>query len=76
MEMRRVPLTPSRVLTTFVVAFLVAFIGADGAPRTRAQATGSKGKVIYSFQDGSDGAYPSGGFAVDAAGNLHGTAAR
>lgn len=30
-------------------------------------------KILYSFQNGSDGAYPEGGLILDASGNLYGT---
>jgi uncharacterized repeat protein (TIGR03803 family) len=52
-----------------VGALTAALLIASGAPAA------AQLKMIYRFHNGSNGAYPSGGLAANAAGNLYGTTA-
>ncbi len=74
-----------RVLAGFVLATTSAcqstpqdFSGPRFVPETRTVATerapSGAEKILYSFQNGSDGAFPRASLIVDKAGNLYGTA--
>ena len=58
---------------TPVIEIAIVMLALRVAWPLRAQAKGTTEKVIYAFHNGSNGAYPSGGLAVDAAGNFYGT---
>ena len=59
-------LTPVRKLTTIFAAGLFLFAAASMSAQTF--------NVIYNFTGGTDGGDPVGGLAIDAAGNLYGSA--
>jgi len=52
---------------------LVLAIGFDLLVVANQPAQGQTFTVLHNFADGSDGAYPSNGLTMDAAGNLYGT---
>jgi len=68
MRIERIPFVNLTRFAILIGVLTGALMIASGAP-----ATAPKEKVIYHFHNGSNGAYPSGGLAADAAGNLYGT---